>query len=169
MADNKDLKAKKSKEETKEKIVAKKSLLAVVRISGLVKVREEIENTLSRMRLRKKYTCVLINNSDKTMSGMLKKVKFYVAYGEIDESTLSLLIKNRARIDKSNEGHEKIKINPEEIAKELMNGKSLKQLGLKQFFRLHPPRKGINSKLQYPKGVLGDNKKDINKLIGRMI
>ena len=40
---------------------------------------------------------------------------------------------------------------------------------LKGFFRLHPPRKGINSKLQYPKGVLGDNKKDINKLIERML
>ena len=134
-----------------------------------MKVKEEIKNTLDRMRLRKKYTCALINASDKNMFGMLKKVKYYVAYGSIDEPTLSLLIKNRARVDKSNKEHEKIKINPEETAKELMNGKSLKQLGLKPFFRLHPPRKGINSKLQYPKGVLGDNKKDINKLIERMI
>jgi hypothetical protein len=40
---------------------------------------------------------------------------------------------------------------------------------LKGFFRLHPPRKGIKSKLQYPKGVLGDNKESINKLIERML
>jgi hypothetical protein len=42
-------------------------------------------------------------------------------------------------------------------------------MGIKPFFRLHPPRKGINSKIQYPKGVLGNNKEDINKLIERML
>ena len=168
MKENKDTKTKKSKEETKEKTITKNSLLAVVRISGLVKVREEIENTLGRMRLRKKYTYVLMDASDKNMIGMLKKVRYYVAYGEIDEPTLILLIKNRARVNKNNKGHEKVKID-EEMAKELMKGKELKELGLKPFFRLHPPRKGIDSKSQYPKGVLGDNKKDINKLVGRMI
>jgi hypothetical protein len=50
-----------------------------------------------------------------------------------------------------------------------MEGKKLADFKLKGFFRLHPPRKGIDSKLQYPKGVLGNNKKDINKLIERML
>lgn len=40
---------------------------------------------------------------------------------------------------------------------------------IKNVFRLHPPRKGINSKLHYPKGVLGNNHEGINKLIMRML
>ena len=40
---------------------------------------------------------------------------------------------------------------------------------IKNFFRLHPPRKGINSKIHFPKGVLGDNKEKINDLVLRML
>ena len=77
------------------------------------------------------------------------------------------MIKERAE---SEEGRKhKIEINAGEVVKGLMAGKKLADFKLKGFFRLHPPRKGINSKLQYPKGVLGDNKKDINKLIERML
>lgn len=41
----------------------------------------------------------------------------------------------------------------------------------KNFFRLHPPRKGIDSKKHFgiAKGVLGDNGKKINDLILRML
>jgi large subunit ribosomal protein L30 len=39
------------------------------------------------------------------------------------------------------------------------------------FFRLHPPRKGIDSKKHFgvKKGVLGNNKEKINDLIQRML
>ncbi len=74
---------------------------------------------------------------------MLKKVKFYVAYGPLSKDTHDKLVKARG--------------------KKGADGK------LKPFFRLHPPRKGIKSKIQYPKGVLGNNKADINKLIERML
>jgi glycosyltransferase involved in cell wall biosynthesis len=45
------------------------------------------------------------------------------------------------------------------------------ELNLKPFFSLHPPRKGINSKKHFgvKKGVLGDNKEQINDLIKRML
>lgn len=139
-------------------------LLAVIRISGMVKVKSEIGGTLDRLKLRRKYACVLVNGNDKAVIGMLKKVKFYVAYGAITKDILIKLIKARAQpVDKSK------KIDAEKITDELINGKKLNELGLKPFFRLHPPRKGIKSKLQYPKGVLGDNGKDINKLIERML
>jgi large subunit ribosomal protein L30 len=122
---------------------SKESLTAVIRISGMVKVPKEIENALYRLKLRRKYSCIIIDTSNKSLLGLLKKVRFYVAYGEISKETQDKLIKQRGKKDKE--------------------GK------LKPFFRLHPPRKGINSKLQYPKGVLGNNKKDINKLIERML
>jgi hypothetical protein len=62
-----------------------------------------------------------------------------------------------------------VKLSASEVVKGLRDGKKLSDLGLKGFFRLNPPRGGIDSKIQYPKGVLGNNKKDINKLIGRMV
>jgi large subunit ribosomal protein L30 len=159
-------KTQKPEEKKTEKKTAG-ALTAVIRISGMVKVREVIENPLSRIRLRRKYSCVLVDLNNKSMAGILKKVKHYVAYGEIDKTTLVKLIKARG---KSIDGDKKeIKIDSEKVAEDLMNGKKLTELGLKGFFRLAPPKKGINSKLQYPKGVLGNNKKDINKLIERML
>jgi len=121
------------------------SLTAVIRISGIVGVPEHIENTLYRLRLRRKYVCVVINTNNESIQGLLEKVKYYVAYGEISKETHDKLIKARGQ-----------KI-------------SGKKNELKPFFRLHPPRGGIKSKLQYPKGVLGNNKNDINKLIERML
>jgi len=127
----------------KSNINKKDNQIAVIRISGMVKVPKEIENALYRLKLRRKYSCVIIDTNNKSLAGLLKQVRFYVAYGKISNETQDKLIKMRGKKDK--------------------DGK------LKTFFRLHPPRKGINSKLQYPKGVLGDNKKDINRLIKRML
>jgi len=156
-----------TQEKTKDTGKGKDSLTVVIRISGLVKVRKEVEETLNRMRLRRKYAAVLVNLNEKNIKGMLDKVKHYVAYGEIDKATLVKLLKSRAKSIKGDKAE--LKIDAEKIAGDLIAGKKLKDLGLKPFFRLHPPRKGINSKLQYPKGVLGNNKKDINKLVERML
>jgi len=164
---SKSQESEKSSPKPSEDIKKTGKLLAVIRISGMVKVREKIEETLDRLRLRRKYACVIIDSSNKNLMGMLEKVKFYVAYGEIDDKVLSNLIKERAE---SVEGRKKeVKINAPEVVSGLSEGKKLVDFGLKPFFRLHPPRKGIKSKLQYPKGVLGNNKKDIGKLIERML
>lgn len=138
-------------------------MIAIIRISGKVKLRKEIEETMFRLRLRRKYACILINEKNKEQVGMLKKVKDYVAYGEIDKSILTRLIEKRAKSEK------KGKVDAEKIAAELEKGKKLQELGIKPFFRLHPPRGGIKSKKQFPKGVLGNNKQEINKLIEKML
>ena len=145
----------------------KEKLIAVIRIAGMVKIKRDVAETLDRMRLRRKYSCVLVNSNNKSLTGMINKIKYYVAFGNITKETLTKLIKERAE---NIEGRKKeIKINEKEIIEGLFNGKKLQEFKLKPFFRLHPPRKGIKSKLQYPKGVLGDNKENINKLIERML
>jgi len=152
-----------SSDSKKTKIVSE-GLMVVIRISGMVKVKKDVAETLDRLRLRRKYACVLINSSDVNAMGMLKKVKHFVAYGSVDEKMLGDLVEARgALIEKDG------KIDSKKIASELVSGKKLKDLGLKPFFRLHPPRKGIKSKLQFPKGVLGDNGSKINDLIVRML
>lgn len=119
--------------------------LAIIRIHGQVKLRKPIVETLHRLRLRRKYACVVFDKPNKEQLGMIKKVKDFVAFGEIDEATYKELIKKRGKKD--------------------VQGK------LKPFFRLHPPRKGIESKKHFGvgKGVLGNNKEKINELIGRML
>ena len=145
----------------------KPKMVVVVRISGMVKVRKDVAETLDRLRLRRKYACVVVDINDKNVAGMLKRVKHYVAFGEIDGKVLEKLVKERGE---SVDGRKReIKIDGKEVAVGLKEGKKLLDFKLKGFFRLHPPRKGIDSKLQYPEGVLGDNKKDINKLIERML
>ena len=151
---------------SKNKETSEKKLLAVIRISGILHVRNDMADTLDRLMLRRKYSCVLISSNNKNLCGMLKKIRNFISYGVIDENILEKLVKERG---KSIEGNKKkIKIDTNDVVKGLVEGKKLNEFGLKSFFRLHPPRGGIRSKLHYPKGVLGENK-EINKLIERML
>ncbi|MDD5193879.1 MAG: uL30 family ribosomal protein [Candidatus Nanoarchaeia archaeon] len=165
----------KNKEPTTQKSDLKKSepatnrLIAVIRIGGEVKKKSDIVETLNRLRLQRKYTCTLINPNNPSLMGMLNEVKYYVAFGEIEKDVLVKLITKRGQLIKIPNKKYSEKIDIEKISDELMKGKKLNDFGIKPFFRLHPPRGGIKSKLQYPKGVLGNNKDDINKLIERML
>ena len=141
-------------------------MIVIIRIHGLVDISGDVEETLSRLRLRRKYACV-IARENKSINDILKKIKNFVAYGKIEEKTFIELVKKRGQLIKKDG-----KIDAEKIVSEFINSKTNKKLsdfGIKDFFRLHPPRKGINSKLHFPRGVLGDNKEKINDLIMRML
>lgn len=112
-------------------------MICVIRIHGRVGLDKKIINTLNRLRLRKKYSCVVLEPTKENM-GMVRRAENQVAYGELKEDTYKKLVEKR-----------KTKI--------------------KNFFRLHPPRGGIKTKLHFPKGVLGNNKDKINDLVLRML
>jgi len=154
-------------EKTENKSKETPKMVAVIRIAGMVKVRSDVAETLNRLRLRRKYACVIVDANNINVAGMLKRVKHYIAFGDIDQKTLEKLIMERAESEMGRK--HKVEVNAAEVAKGVLAGKKLSEFKLKEFFRLHPPRKGIDSKLQYPIGVLGNNKKDINKLIARML
>lgn len=139
-------------------------MILAIRISGMVNVNSDIQETLHRMKLRRKYAAVLLNPSNETTK-MLSKVRNFVAYGDIDKETLVELIKKRGQPLKKGE-----KIDATKVVEQL-DKKDLQDLGLKPFFRLHPPIGGIDSKAHagVRKGVLGDNKKEINTLVRRML
>ncbi|MCK5043545.1 uL30 family ribosomal protein [Candidatus Pacearchaeota archaeon] len=139
-------------------------MICVIRIHGQIGLNKDVAETLYRLRVRQKYACVVLNPT-KEQLGMILKVRDFVAFGEITKENFEKLIKARGQlIDKSKKIGDSKK-----LAEELEKGKDYKELNLKPFFRLHPPRKGIKSKLHFPKGVLGDNKKKINDLIERML
>ena len=135
----------KSKENKKEKKIKEKesgNLIAVVRVRGSIGVMKEIKDTLNILKLYNKNNCVVVPNTPAYL-GMIKKVKDYVTWGEIDDETLNLL-KNKRKDD--------IK---------------------KGYFRLNPPRKGYGRKgIKYNfkvGGALGYRKEKINDLIKRML
>jgi large subunit ribosomal protein L30 len=140
-------------------------MIAIIRIGGDVGLRKDIRETLERLRLKRKYACVVIKQTE-VNSGMIKKVKDFVAFGEIKKDVFEKLIKERGQlIDKTK------KIEVKKVVEEIEKGKKYQELNLKPFFRLHPPRKGIESKKHFgvDKGVLGNNKDKINELIERML
>jgi len=137
-------------------------MITLIRISGMVNMNEDAENTLSRLRLRRKYVCTIVEETRET-KGMIQKIRSFIAYGEIDKPTLIELIKHRGKSLNNK------KIDAEKVAEMILKNKSFNNTEIKPFFRLHPPRGGINSKQHFPKGVLGNHKEKINELIRRML
>jgi len=138
-------------------------MICIIRIKGRVGLQRDINETLNRLRLMKKYSCVVLNSNNEIM-GMVRKLKDYVAFGEIKDGVFEKLIEKRGKaLDKSK------RIDAKKVVESLKKGEKYEKLNLKPFFRLHPPRKGINSKLHFPKGVLGNHKEKINELIKRML
>ena len=68
--------------------------IAVIRIVGDVGLDKKIKETFNRLRLRRKYSCVVLEETKENM-GMVKKVKNLIAYGEIDDETYKLLVEKR--------------------------------------------------------------------------
>ena len=51
--------------------------IAIIRIRGMIGVRKDLAETLYRLRLRRKYACVVLENPTQVQLGMLKKIKDY--------------------------------------------------------------------------------------------
>ena len=75
-----------------KKIDAKQ--LAAIRIRGRTQINTKIEDTMKMLRLYKNnFCCVLPNNA--VYTGMLKRAKDYITWGEIDDETFKILVEKR--------------------------------------------------------------------------
>jgi large subunit ribosomal protein L30 len=114
--------------------------------------------------------------------GMLNKCKDYIAYGEIDEKTLTRLLRVRGRIEGNKPlTDESIKNltqyqNIKEFSKALMSGeiqyRTKDIYKIKPVFRLHPPRTGFRGSIKKhfkEGGTLGYVKNYINEIIHKMV
>ncbi len=72
-------------------------MYAVVQVRGVVNTRRDIKDTLKMLRLHHINHCVLVADTPENL-GMIRKVKDYVAYGEVDAATLETLLKTRGRV-----------------------------------------------------------------------
>jgi len=151
---------------------------AVIRVRGNINVRPGIRDTLKMLRLNRTNHCVIIAESHE-YKGMLKKVKDYVTWGEIDEEILQEIISKRGKLigdstitDKYIKSISKYK-SISNLATEIVAGKAkLTDIkSLKPVIRLHPPRKGYEG-VKRPftlGGALGYRGDKIKDLIRRMI
>ena len=138
-------------------------MICIIRIRGETKIDGHVKETFDRLRLRRKYSCIVINPNKEQM-GMIRKLGDFTAFGEIKKDVFEKLIDARwQRINKSK------KVDSKKAIEELEKGKRYEDLNLKPFFRLHPPRGGIKSKIHFPKGILGNNGEKINELVLRML
>jgi len=159
--------------------MAEQKRIAVIRIKGKPGMKSEIKETFTKLRLYKKNTCVVIPNTPSYM-GMLDKIKHASTWGEIDEKTCVELLVKRGKLPgnkKLTDDYlkEKTKTDIKTFTKDFIAfRKDFKDVpGLKNFFKLNPPRKGFERKgIKVPfsqGGVLGYRKEKINDLISRMV
>jgi len=170
-----------TKKKVKDENESTPSLYFAVRIRGRPGMNRKILHTLQMLRMHKVNHGVLVWG-EKSYLGMLNKCKDFIAYGEIDETTLLRLLRARAKI----EGNKPL---TEEHIKNLTKYKTMKDFSkalikgeieykekdvykIKPVFRLHPPRKGHRGtiKKHYGEGgSLGNVKEYINTIIHKMI
>lgn len=143
----------------------KQTRIAVVRIRGVIGIKTGIKSTLNMLRLYRKNFCVVVSNSSNYI-GMIRKIKDYVTWGEIDNHTYKTIVEKRGEAYKGRETDKKGKIKYKKFIE--VNGKKIKP-----FFRLQPPKKGFGRKgVKTPfsrGGALGYRGEKINDLIMRML
>lgn len=152
-------------------------MYAVVQVRGTVKTRREVIDTLKMLRLHHINHCVLIPDTPAYV-GMIRKVKDFIAYGEVNGVVLEELLRNRGRL--TGDVHlsdDYIKENSQytgitEFAQALAEGgaRLLDIPGLKPVLRLHPPRKGHKTikRTAQQGGTLGYHGEKINDLLYKM-
>lgn len=139
--------------------------IAVVRVRGSIKSSSDVECTMQQLKLFNNNFCTVVNDNDLTQ-GMIRKVKDYITWGEIDEETFGLMLKARG---------EEYTGRLQDKAEKISYNKFFEHSGkkYKRFFRLSPPKKGFGRKgIKFPftnGGALGYRGQKINELLKRMI
>ncbi len=139
--------------------------IAAIRLRGKTQIKTKIEDTLKMLRLYKNNYCVVLPNTP-IYSGMLKKAKDYLTWGEIDDETFEQLLGKRGQQFNGREADKKNKIKYNDYF--VHNNKKYKK-----YFRLNSPKKGLGRKGVKHSfkvgGALGYRGAAINELIKRMV
>jgi len=152
--------------------------IAVIRMRGTVKIKNDIRDTLAMLRLNRVNHCVLVRETPQYL-GMLQKTKDYITWGTIDRGTATKLISKRGRLvggvpidDAAVKAMGAFK-SVEELALAVADGKIAwgNVEGTVPVFRLHPPRKGHEGMKRswQAGGALGNRGTEINALIEKML
>lgn len=138
--------------------------LAIVLVRGFVDVTQSVKDTLDMLKLTRKNTCVVIQDTP-IYRGMINKVKDYVTWGEIGEESFKELVAKRG-IESEMRSHDRTKKYSYAVLE--YNGKRYLP-----YFRLNPPRKGFGRKgikIAFTvSGALGYRGAKMEDLVKRML
>lgn len=151
--------------------------LAVVKLRSDINARGEVRDTLKLIGLTRVNHCVILDDGPSYL-GMLKKVKDYVTWGEINAETLTRLLKRRGMLAGGRRLSDEVVRSKTkfqsiaELASAIVEGRVGRDeiAFVKKVFRLRPPSGGFRS-TKRPVGDLGDlgyRGAKINELINRM-
>ncbi len=124
------------------------TLYVIIRIKGSINARHDVRMTLEELNLRRKFNATVVPYRENLM-GMLQRAKDYVVWGQISKEEAANLFRSRGRVSgwrKLTEDYLKSQnINGfDELVELLEEGKvKLKELGIKPYFALPPPRRGM--------------------------
>jgi large subunit ribosomal protein L30 len=150
---------------------------AVIRVRGIPDVNRDVEATMKMLNITRVNHCSVVPEND-TTKGMLQKAKDYITWGEIDEETLTEMIKVRGRLSGDARITDEFLAENSEfktvgmLSKAILGDYRLRDIeGAKPVFRLHPPKKGYegNKRSYRNGGALGYRGNAINDLIRRML
>jgi large subunit ribosomal protein L30 len=148
-------------------MVERDSMYAVVRIRGTVKIAPKIVTALEMLNL-KRINNLSIFQEDEQSRKMIKPVQDYVAYGKITDAVLKELIEKKSLPLKAEE-----KVDHKKVFAEIKSGKSPKEAGIRNLFKMSPPRGGFERKgIKKPfklGGASGDRKEKMDQLVLRMM
>lgn len=151
--------------------------IAIIQIRGTVKTHPDVKKTLELFRLKQKHACVVVDDNE-VSRGMLKKVKDYTTYGNVDEQLFLELLETRGECI-GKQSLKDSKLDAKKLAKEYFNDEiKLRDFEpkhqVKPYFRLHPPKGGFEKggikKTFIQGGVLGERSEEaITTLIRKML
>ncbi|MFP3262324.1 MAG: uL30 family ribosomal protein [Nitrososphaeria archaeon] len=124
------------------------SLLIAIRTKGTINVRKDVKKTLEMLHLKRRFNATILRDSP-VVRGMLQKAKDYVIWQELPFEKAVELFQKRGKVNNqrpltldylNSKG-----INDfETLVKLYDEGKiKLKLIGVKPYFGLPPPKKGI--------------------------
>ena len=139
-------------------------MYAVIRIRGSIKTRHDVRRAFETLNLtRVNHLSVWPENNENYRA--IKKVEGYATFGIINEDTLKEVLEKRGNFEEGTDAKKAFAA--------LKSGKSAKEAGIKNCFRLSPPKKGYERKGIKKSftlgGALGNRKEAINDLIMKMV
>ena len=151
--------------------------LLVIRLRGTVNMTHDVEASLERLGLLRRYAATIVP-STKDYIGLLRKAAAFVAWSEVDKGTIASVLKARGELSGGRRIEEEwLKargfMDVDDLAAKIADGSvDLRHLeGLKPFFRLHPPLKGFKRSTikHYRAGGMLAEYPELPKLAERMI
>ncbi len=145
--------------------------IAIVRVRGIKDVSNpKIKSTLESLGLSKLNSCAVVEKDAIPYSGMIQRIKDYVAWGPVSDGMVESMVLKRAEVGNKKAKDVLKEAELKKLAKSFSFGsEELNASNVNKVIRLRPPSKGYRSiKLSYPKGDLG-KRDDMDSLLKRMI